>query len=175
MTPLDFRLTAPAIFRLLALECSILAATVNEVYTRFLPEQLVSTQVLSNASLTAQAAALHEKFLTLLSGELASSEGGQLFTVTVRQSRLYSIGHTNAFVSIVPGSDQYQVLNNFYPIHDNASYVNVSRPYRTNIAQNFRKSCVTHVVKSYEKIRATIVFPSQFTTELDKSRRILRI
>ena len=144
MTPLDFRLTAPVIFRLLALECSTLAKTVTEVYTSFLTEQLVSAQVLSNITLTEQANALREKFNALLDGELASSEAGELFTVTVRQSRVYSAVHTNAFLSIAPGSDQPQVTDNYYPRHENATYANVSRDCRTAAGRN---SCCDHGVK----------------------------
>ena len=144
MTPLDFRLTAAVIFRLVALECSTLAVTVNEVRKSFLAEQLVAPQVLSGASLTAQSTALRDKFFALLAGELASSQAGELYTVTVRQSRIYSAVHTNAFLSIAPGSDQPRVLENYYPRHENATYANVSRRDRSGAAQN---SCCTHGVK----------------------------
>ena len=55
MTPLDFRLTAAAVFRLLSMECSILGTTVDEVYASFLAEQLVAVQVLSQTDLQKQA------------------------------------------------------------------------------------------------------------------------
>ena len=127
MTPLDFRLTAAVVFRLFALECATLAAAVDEVLKSFLAEQLVSSLVLRQASLNNQSNALFEKLMALLQSELASSQAGELFIVTIRQSRLYSALHTNAFLSIVPESDQPKVVNNYYPLRDNASYATVSR------------------------------------------------
>ncbi|CAF4591258.1 unnamed protein product, partial [Rotaria sp. Silwood2] len=40
----------------------------------------------------------------------------------ISQSRLYSALHTNAFQSSVPGSNEYNTVPNFYPLHENVTF-----------------------------------------------------
>jgi uncharacterized membrane protein len=125
-TPLDFRLTAVAFFRLLSMQCSVQATSVDFVLTQSLAEQLVSTQVLSPKSLNIQAVTFLEKFQTQVIKAFASNRAGIIAMLMVSVSGIYSAVHTNAFQLSIPGSNQYQVINNFYPRHENASFLNVS-------------------------------------------------
>ena len=126
MTPLDFRLTAPAIFRLLAVECATLAATVNNVSAAFLVEQLVGKNLISRQSLEAQTEGLLSNLRGRMIGAPASTISGEMFMTTVQLSRLHSAVNTNRFILSVPGSNEYQTVDNYYPLHSNALYANVS-------------------------------------------------
>ncbi|CAF3512001.1 unnamed protein product, partial [Rotaria sp. Silwood2] len=95
--------------------------TVNTVLSTFLAGHLVTARVLSNASFDVQANALMGNFKTQVMAAKASVTG-QILMLLVRPSGIYSAVNTNAFQMSVPGSDQYQVVNNFYPLHDNASF-----------------------------------------------------
>ena len=126
MTPLDFRLTAPAIFRLLAIECTTLAATVNNVSAAFLAGQLVGKNLISRQSLDAPAQVLLNSIRGKVFGAPASTRTGELFMIAVQLSRMYSAVHTNGFIVNVPGSNEYKAVDNHYPLHSNASYGDVS-------------------------------------------------
>jgi hypothetical protein len=125
-TPLDFRLTASAQFRLLATLCSILIKSVDTLQVNFLAGQLVSTQVMSQASFYSQANVLLEKFNVQFSFWLTSTHAAELLMLMIRVSVINSVVHTNAFQMSTPGSNQYQIVNNFYPLNDNASFSKVS-------------------------------------------------
>jgi hypothetical protein len=125
-TPLDFRLMAAAFFRSLQLECSVLATAIDYVRATFLAEQLVSIEALSPTSLDIRADALLKKFQVQLTKAFASNRAGILVMLGISISGMYSAVHTNAFELSIPGSDQNQVINNFYPRHENASFLRVS-------------------------------------------------
>ena len=129
MTPLDFRLIAPVIFRLLAIHCTTVAGTLDNVSAAFLSEQLIGTKLISRDSLTSQARVLLDTLRGEMFGSLGGSATGEFFTNIVRMSHTYSAVHTNGFIWSVPGSDDYQLVDNYYPLHSDASFDNVSDHY----------------------------------------------
>ena len=143
MTPLDFRLIAPAMFRLLAIECTTLAATVNNVSAAFLVGQLVGKNLISRQSLEAQAQALVANLRGKMFGAPASTRTGELFIIAVQLGRMFSAVHTNGFILSVPGSNEYQAVDNYYPLHSNASFGNVS-----DVAHVSQKSFLFEVLHS---------------------------
>ena len=126
MTPLDFRLIATAVFRLFSVYCSLTKATVNNLLSWFSNNPLLNAQVLSHASFDVQTKTSIDTFGKNMAALKASSFIGQILLLMVQLSDTYSAVHTNAFQMSVPGSNQYQVVKNFYPRHDNASFSHVS-------------------------------------------------
>ena len=55
-----------------------------------------------------------------------SSFSSELIQYMIRLSDIYSALNTNVFQMSVPGTDQYEFVSNFYPLYDNASFINVS-------------------------------------------------
>ena len=126
LTPLDFRLTAASQFRLLKAMCSITADGVNFLRKTSLGYSLISGKTMSRLTLNTQMDAVVEIFNGFVQTSLLSSRAPQLIMTTIKQSVINSAVNTDAFHLSVPGSDQYEVVNNFYPRYDNASYNNVS-------------------------------------------------
>ena len=126
LTPLDFRLTAAAQFRLLKAMCSMTTDGVNFLEKNTLIYALVSGKTMSRQSIDSQLNTAVAKLNALIEMSLLSSRAPQLIMLIIKQARINSALHTDAFHFSVPGSDQYEAVSNFYPRHDNASYNNVS-------------------------------------------------
>lgn len=126
ITPLDFRLTAAAQFRLLAAMCNISATSVNETVYEFLYGKLVNATVLSRTAFMIQADYLINKFYAALDLVLRPNYASHLVMLVFEESSIQSAIHTNGFTSTIPGSNKYNITSNFYPRHDNASFSNVS-------------------------------------------------
>jgi len=125
MTPLDFRLIATAVFQLFSIHCSLAKTAVNDILSWYPNRTFVSPQVLSNASFNVQAKALTDTFTQMMVAFKSPLFIGQLVTFIVQLSGINSAVNTNAFQMSVPGSDQYQIVNKFYPLHGNASFSHV--------------------------------------------------
>ena len=125
-TPLDFRLTAAAQFRLLSATCSLAVeglALVTAVFRdgRFNNDKIMSRQALNNT--------LHGiviKFNALIDSALLSNRAPEFIIAAIKLSGISSAVHTNTFQISVPGSNTYETVDNFYPLHENASLTNVS-------------------------------------------------
>ena len=126
LSPLDFRLTAAAQFRLHKTLCSLTADGIELFRQTSLDYSFISTKVVSRHSLGAEMDAVVTKFNALIQTTALSSQGFQFLTIFIMLSRAISAVHTNAFRLSIPESDQYEIINNFYPRYDNASYDNVS-------------------------------------------------
>ena len=127
MTPLDFRLVAAAVFRLLAFQCSSQAAAVRDVSGNSLNEQRVRALLTSRDSLSDQTDAVLKNIRAELQVQPGSTDTGDFFMFVVRLSRVYSALRTNAFILSEPGSTQYQVFEASYPLQTNLSYTDVSK------------------------------------------------
>jgi hypothetical protein len=126
ITPLDFRLIAVPVFRLIAVQCEFFKANIDSIRDVISSERLVSSRVLSEATFDGQVKTIHEKFNAYMVATVVSSYYGKLIMLIIRLGGFASAINTNIFQMSVPGSDEYQYFNNFYPIHDNATSVNVS-------------------------------------------------
>ncbi|CAF3290167.1 unnamed protein product [Rotaria sp. Silwood2] len=119
MTPLDFRVTAAAQFRLFAAACSISSMSINNLNKIYSQEQLVNTRVLSPISLHDQANALIDKFKAMMQVQITPLRGIQFLHFIISQDGSNSAAHTNTFLTSVPGSNKFEAITNFYPKHDN--------------------------------------------------------
>lgn len=126
LTPLDFRLTAAAQFRLLAMFCQISQQTITDNYHEFIKAPFISAQVLSLNSFSEEANALINRFYKTMELGLTAAAATQLITFALGQSQLYPAIHTDTFDLAVPGSNQFQTISNFYPNHDNVTFTAVS-------------------------------------------------
>lgn len=126
MTPLDFRVTAAAQFRMLAMACSVSVLSINNLQTVFKQEQLVSTRVLSPTSLADQAQALNDKFTAMMETKVTPVQGMIILQFIISQNEGHSALHTNSFVTNIPGSQTFQSIPNFYPKNDNFTNSTVS-------------------------------------------------
>jgi hypothetical protein len=125
-TPLDFRLMAIPVFRLIAVQCNFFKESIDSIRDVVSSERIVSSQVLSEASFDGQVKIIREKFIGYMTAALLSTAYSDMFMIILRLSSLSSAVNTNTFQISVPGSDVYQVLNNLYPIHENVTSINVS-------------------------------------------------
>jgi hypothetical protein len=126
LTPLDFRLTAAAQFRLLSTMCSLSSNSIIKVQSGFFTEQLVNPRAASLTSFSDQANALTKKFYASLDTQLTGSHGAQLFMTTIDTSAFFSALYTNQFETSVPGSGVYHAVPNGYPLYDNVTFNSVS-------------------------------------------------
>jgi hypothetical protein len=126
MTPLDFRLTAAPVFRLIATQCRFFKDSINVVRGILSSERLVSSQALSEAAFDVQVKALNDKFYAHLFAAGISSYFGKMVMLAVRLGGYPSAIGTNSFLMSLPGSNKYEFLNNIYPIHENVTSINVS-------------------------------------------------
>jgi hypothetical protein len=126
MTPLDFRLTAAPVFRLIATQCRFFKESVIIIRDVLSSERLVSSQALSEAAFDGQVKAIHDKFTAHLFAAAISSNFGKMTMVGMRLGGFPSAIGTNSFLMSLPGSNKYEFLNNIYPIHDNVTSINVS-------------------------------------------------
>lgn len=125
-TPLDFRATAAAQFRMLAATCKFMLSVVNETIGSFLFDQLVGTWLIPMDLFVIQAKTLIDKLYTQLEVALASSRPISFFASFLAVIGIESAMHTNAFRLLKPGTNQTQIIVNYYPLRDNASFNNVS-------------------------------------------------
>jgi hypothetical protein len=126
ITPLDFRLTAAAQFRLLASYCHISKLMIDETQVDFLNGKLVSSHMLSKDSFEKRIQTIVNKFYATLAMSIEPADAAQLTRLTLTQSHIQSAVHTDALTLAVPGSNQYTVVPNFYPLDDSASFTDVS-------------------------------------------------
>lgn len=149
-TPLDFRLTAAAQFRYLSILCSVLIQSVESLKGEFLASNLISTRVLSQISLNAQVNGIFQKFNTQFSFWMTSTRGPEIIILIIRQLSVYSTVYTNGFQILVPGSNQSQTVNGFYPLHDNASFnkvtAYVSELFYISIWFNYELSNIVYII-----------------------------
>jgi hypothetical protein len=126
MTPLDFRLTASSVFRLIASQCRFFKESVSILRDVVSSERLVSSHALSEAAFNGQIKAIHDKFIAHMFAASISSNFGKLAMVGMRLGGFPSAIGTNSFLMSLPGSNKYKFLNNIYPIHENVTSINVS-------------------------------------------------
>ena len=126
LTPLDFRLTAAAQFRLLKAMCSLAEEGVDFFQKVTLGGSVASGTTMSRRFLNSQINTLFAKFNASVQASLLSSRAPLFIMVVIMQSLISSAVHTDAFHFSKIGSNQYEIINNFYPLHDNSSYNNVS-------------------------------------------------
>ncbi|CAF2816876.1 unnamed protein product, partial [Rotaria sp. Silwood2] len=122
MTPLDFRVTAAAQFRLLAAACSVSLISIDNLNKIYGQEQLVSAQVLSPASLRDQANALIGKFNAMMVEKITPTRGIEFIHFIISQDQTHSALHTNSFLTSVPDSNKFEAITNFYPKRGNVTY-----------------------------------------------------
>ena len=139
-TPLDFRLTAAAQFRLLSLICWISQQTINDNRNAFLKQQFINARVLSPISLADEANVLFEKFFTTMKLLLTADISVKIGIAILIQGRIYSAIPTEVFLLGIPESNQYERINNFYPVHSNITFDNVSCACDMNVAIASRES-----------------------------------
>lgn len=126
LTPLDFRLSAAAQFRTLAYICAFSATSITNYQIEFAMEQLVSARVLPQASFEEQVNVLVTKFHALMYTRVIPKFGVELIMRVIDQARIYSALHTNGFTTSIPGSNEYPVIDGFYPLRDDVNYTTVS-------------------------------------------------
>jgi hypothetical protein len=126
LTPLDFRLSAAAQFRLLAHICFFSEQMITKSLELYLTTALVSSQVIANTSFNDQADAMIDKFYKEIKLQTEPSEAFKLVMLILFLSRIPSAMNIDAFTLGIPGLDQYTTIPNFYPLDDNATFSNVS-------------------------------------------------
>jgi hypothetical protein len=126
LTPLDFRLIAASVFRLIAVQCDFFKTSVDFVRDTLSSERLVSSQALSEAAFDGQIKTIRDKFTVHIAGALLSSHYSELIILIMRLSGIASGLQTNTFLKSVPRSNKYEFLNNLYPINDNVTSIEVS-------------------------------------------------
>jgi hypothetical protein len=126
MTPLDFRLIAGPVFRLIAVHCVYIEESIEHLPAWFQLESLVSGYALSTVAFHTRVDEITSRFFNQAITGSISSKASDYVALLLRVNGLASAVHTNAFQMTVPGSDQYRLVNNFYPMHDNAMFDNVS-------------------------------------------------
>ena len=126
LTPLDFRLTAAAQFRLLGMLCSLIKVTMEDLQAEFLAGQLVTERAISFTSLNDQAKVFIEKFETFKLMTFPPVEASALVMLITRMGPLHSALHTNKIRLVTP--DPYYVFESdaFYPRNDYAIFSAVS-------------------------------------------------
>lgn len=126
LTPLDFRLSAASQFRMLADMCLLSALSITTFQSGFAVEQLVSARLLSYPSFDEQVKALVNKFHALMNTRVTPQFGVEIFMRIIGTARVYSALHTNGFITSIPGSNEYSIIDAFYPLRDDANYSSVS-------------------------------------------------
>ncbi|CAF1361513.1 unnamed protein product [Rotaria magnacalcarata] len=126
ITPLNSRVSAAGQFRILALTCLVSVASIENLNTIYKQEQFVSTRVLSSTSLCSQANAIIGKFDALMATKVTPSSGMQLLEFILSTNGEHSALHTNLILTSMPGSQSFEIVDNFYPKYDNATYSSVS-------------------------------------------------
>lgn len=127
MTPLDFRLTAAAQFRLLAMMCSDQTNMMDNTESSFGAGDLITPVVLFESSFNAQADALKNKFQAAMEFATTTNLAVNLIMLVIEQSQIHSALHTNILEFAVPSwYSFYPVVMTSYPVDKDASALNVS-------------------------------------------------
>lgn len=133
-------------------------------------EKLVTARLLSRATFDNQVESIMHDFNSQLSVLQISSTSGRLLMSMVRLSNIYSAVNTNAFQMTILGSDQYQVIRNYYPRHDNATFNNVSKwlfRYASrralHLLELFNRFSVLHIIY-YSDIQSWYLWLGYWTT-----------
>lgn len=125
-TPLDFRLTAAAQFRLLDMLCSLMKVTVEDLQAEFLTDQLVTEKAISFTSLNDQGNVIIEKFETFKQMTFPPMDANFLVMSIIRLSPFRSALHTNKFHLLAPDPYYFFEYYALYPTNDHAIYHDVS-------------------------------------------------
>lgn len=142
LTPLDFRYTAAAQFRFVVVACNFSNVSITNRQNKFAQDQLVSTRILSPTSFNDNVGALSKQFFALMDMDVSPSFSTELFATVIVQGAIHSAFNTEAFTTSVPGSNQYNITMNFYPLYDNANYTNVSTvPYKFMARAEYKRVC----------------------------------
>lgn len=126
MTPLDFRLIAIPFFRLISVHCDYSTEALKRIQKVFRGMRHTSKYLLSTSSFNQQVNKFIGSFHTEVDYHMITSSISSFIVYVIRQSDINSVFHTNAFQMIVPGSNIYETVKNVYPLHNNASVINVS-------------------------------------------------
>ncbi|UJR12163.1 hypothetical protein I4U23_016340 [Adineta vaga] len=118
MTPLDFRLTAAAQFRLLGTMCSLMEATMEGLKEVFLTKEIVTKNTLSFVSLNKEADALIDKFQVFRDMSLVPDAASQVTIKFILTSRHHPALNFNSYQQMAPSSTLYQQQDTCYPIRD---------------------------------------------------------
>ena len=105
--------------------CDSTIVPLNQIISIYLFSQYASTRTLSNRSLNAVVDALYEQIQAEVTVSGLGSSGYPSGMVVLHASPLYSVVNTNAFQLSLPGSNEYQSISSFYPVHDTAMFNNV--------------------------------------------------
>lgn len=124
-SPLDFRLTAQAQFRFLAMMCEKQTTQYYSIWNKLSIELLMSAQLVDKVSLNTQANTLLEKFQLMLTFTLVTNSAQRFLEICIGVTGLISAVHVNAFEIIRPGENQSEVISNFYPRYDNSTFMQV--------------------------------------------------
>ena len=105
--------------------CDSTIVLLNQMISIYLLSLYASTRMLTNWSLYAVADAFYEQIQAALIVSGLGSSGYPSGMVVLQASPLYSVVNTNAFQLSLPGSEEYQSMSSFYPVHDTAQFSNV--------------------------------------------------
>lgn len=126
LTPLDFRLSAASQFRFMLIACNLSTVSITNLQNQFAQDQLVSAEILSPTSFKDHFTALTNKFFAMMDMKVSPSFACNLVMTIIIQAIIHSAINTDAFTTSIPGSNQYNTISNFYPLHDNVNYSGVS-------------------------------------------------
>ena len=165
LTPLDFRLVAAAQFRLLAFMCSAMMTQIKELWGFFTAEQLLNSEAMSVASVKLQADAFFHRFKEFAQYSQANANTYDMVVIVAKLSHIPSAVHTNAFQLVKPRSDHSHLVDNFYPMNNNASFTQVSLAFLSDRKESIalfsmnllsivhvHKRCLNHPFLSYRQI-----------------------
>ena len=124
-SPLDFRVTAAAQFRLVAHSCAKQMKQVKEMQEYLLAKRIVTPQSLSVTSLKNQVDAFFEKLIITMLYSYGASAAHDYLSGILSIATLASGLRTNALQIIRPNSNQSMIISNFYPRYDNATFEQV--------------------------------------------------
>ena len=141
LSPLDFRLIAAAQFRQLKAMCTVAAEGVDLFRGLLIGYSMTNRKTMSREMINSQMATAVSTFNVFIQTSLLSDRGPQFLIMFPRLRGAISAVRTNAFYLSISDSDQYQYesINNFYPLYDNASYDNVSY---FDIVSQFLNFCI---------------------------------
>jgi hypothetical protein len=131
-TPIDFRLTAATQFGLLSFLCRITQKHIDNLVSTNLLSDYISARALSQVSMKTAV----DDLRILIQAEITSlnlgAAGYDTSMIVLKQSPVNSAVNTNVFQLSVPGSNRYEIINGFYPVHDGARFNNVSNTHTRN-------------------------------------------
>ena len=126
LTPLDFRASAAAQFRLLRMICWIASTLISNEYAEFIQGQFVTDRVLQSTLFAEEADALIKKFSVATKLALNGDRSVNVIMFVIIQSHFHPAIGTDAIQLSEAGSNVFEQIINFYPQHENATIINVS-------------------------------------------------